>query len=350
MLLAIEHPLMSMAPSSLRIRHTGMSGGFFDDVFEFIGNAVQGLWDAAAAAINQVVQIIGNIVKLIVQVVAAAFGIISWEAVGETLGEIARGVGNVLVLINPARMIYDVLMESRLTRHSFMELDKFTGGLITTAVNVSDLVGRGMRGDPISKEELIRDALLILQVAIVVFTGGAGLAISSAIGGMVGREVCKHQADKQTCMQLISAASLAAGAYVGGATLNEISDTVLRSRITDVATLALVKECQRGDAIGDRECVFVGQIVRDYINTDPDTAGEWTTFLAREAAAIGVALLVEQAFPPKSPERQVLVQEIKQMPPEVLQMQLPPMEQKKSPVFFLLAAGAGALLFVGGLS
>ena len=341
----------NVSPQALwlaRRRRIHMGFDLFEEinnVVDFVDKGVQGLGNVVAEVISEVAQIVVNVVKVVLETVGAVFGVVPWENVRESLGKIARSVGHVLVLTNPTRFTYEWLKSSRLTSHSLNELDKFTGGMLTTAVNVSDVAFRAMRGDPISKMELVQNALLILQIAITVATAGvaaapAALFTQTVVGG-IAREVCKKQTDKDTCKVLVTAASIAAGAYATGAQeLSKVPMRIIDERIRETATRALVAKCRDEKWIGDRECAIVGRMVVDYLSLPPET--DWNQYLAETSARLGVALIIEQLYPPKSPERQAIINVVTQLPPEQRALQLEP--ARSSGAFLLLTAAA-----VGGL-
>lgn len=191
-----------------------MGGGLFDDVLDFGWDNIAGLAEALGHALEKTMQAIGKVGETIALIVRAIIGDVSWNEVLNELGSIFQDVGAIIVYLNPAVSSYEWLSTSRLSAHAFAELDKFTGGMITTATNVSSLVGRAMRGDPISKQELIADIVFIIQVVLIVFTGGAWVAIGVMLGTMVGREVCKHQTEaRDACLVAFQILGAAAGAW-----------------------------------------------------------------------------------------------------------------------------------------
>ena len=379
-------------------RHSLGMGGFIDDFFDSVFDAVAGLRDAMKGVIQGIANTVKKIVETVVLVVRAAIGDVKWSEVFHSLGEVFREIGNVIVLLNPAKLAYDWLSTAPITAHAFRELDKFTGGMITTAVNVSTLPGRALRGDPISKYELIQDALFIIQVAAVVYTGP--VALGMMVGTMVGREICSKQTEAQEiCMASFQIAGAAAGTWasaVSGVTwgaaaeltsgaitsaeeaawlqgdeayqafldkqaeafaleastsymahLSPAASQYLLSKGIDAATQELTRTCQRQGWAGSRECEILSQVAGNYARNELTTHVPWDEFLAIEIARIGAEELMLQWFPPESKEAKAIKRQwnIKYVdqPYEVAG------EGRGKGGALLIAAGA-AMLILGGLT
>lgn len=387
----VFHPLQaSLLPKNLIHADKGMSG-FFDDLFDFGWNAITGLAESLSGVVTSIVNITKGIVETIILVVRAAVGDVEWSEVFDSLGEIFQEIGKVMYYVNPIVFTNKVLRESNLTAHAFNELDKFTGGMITSGENVSSLVARAMRGDAISKVELLRDALFIIQVAAVVF--GGPVALGAMVGTMVGRQVCSKQTQHQeACMASFQIVGAAAGGYAASnagvnwgteywnSTSTEVrtadpstfiaSDTAydaavraaeqsvslefaphlslalneyLERKGLDVVTREVIAMCQQSNFIGDRECELVSEVAANYIDHGSDM--EWYEFLGSEIARIGAQEMMLQWFPPESPEHQAIQWQIVQVPGGPGQTIY---KNKISPkALMLLAAGATAFL-VGG--
>lgn len=417
------HPLLNPLPASKARNTGGLRGpghgkklhriliaqsvrtpeemGFFEfagDFFSGLADAIEGLADVMADVLGDILQTVGNIIDAVFSAIGDVLNLIDWEQIGENLGAIVRTASNIAVQLNPNRLIYNFLAENPVTAHTFKELDKFTGGMITNAVNVSDLVYRSARGDAISKEELIKDALFCLQVAAVVVGGPA--AAGGLVGNMVGREACKNVGNAEAveaCRMAVTIAASATAQYASdvygvswgasgseqvisdnagqsvssGATdtlvqsqqnnlnalfqesgvlnfsdyLSNAAAQVVNQRLTQEITKEAIRLCQEGNWVGDKECAILGQIASNYINAPAGM--DWPTFLAQEAARLGVSLLMEQWFPKDSPERRAIEWQIKhvQIPGQTIVVT----QNKKSNlgVFALLAAGAGALFIMG---
>ena len=218
-----------------------------------------------------------------------------------------------MVALNPTRMVNDFLESNTGTAHAFNELDKFSGGMLRTSANVSDLTYRVARGDAISKKELVEDALFGLKAAAIV-TGGLA-AVGGMVGSMVGNEVCKHQTDAQdACRAAFTIIGAAAGGYSassGEATftdyLTDAGISVFKGRVVQAGTKLAVEACKINQWAGKTECAILGQIAADYIKAPPGT--DWLEFLAKEAGRLGTTLLLAEAFPPNSLERQRLLKQ-----------------------------------------
>lgn len=369
---------------TLHQRSQAMSGGdvgnFFDGIFQMVAGIFEAIWKV----LDAIVQTVLNIIDAVVKVIGWALGRVSWDDVKKSVQKAVQGIANVIVLMNPIRIVANLLDSNPLTRHMFRELDKFLGGMITNAVNVSDLVFRAARGDAISKEELLKDLMFIIQVAAVVIGGPA--AAGALVGSFVGREVCKHQTEaKDACKTAFAIVGAAVGGYVSAETgitwgpdvtsaassstsatasagqagaqiaergftdyLSESAMTYLEQRLVQDASREAIRLCQRQSWLGDKECSILGHIASNYINAPEEI--DWPTFLSQEAARLGVSLLMEEWFPPQTPEGQAIRREIRheivEIPGQHLVYNLES-APKANPLTFLLLAGSAAFLMFG---
>ena len=381
---------------SERREPAGMSGGFFDDLWGTITSGIEGLADALQGVLESTIAAISHIGETVALIIRAAIGDVSWTKVLDEMGVIFQDIGAVLVYINPVTFGYNWLKEAPLTSHAFNELDKFTGGLITTAANVSSLPGRALRGDPISKQELILDALLIITVVAIVYTGPVGLGVM--LGTMVGRQVCSKQTEaKDACMVAFQIAGAASGSWVSAATdvtwgtaaenaseyaAGEMSDaeaqawlagddayqafittqeenialsqtTAFLPHLTaaaenylltagiNTATRRAAELCQAAHLLGSNECKILSQVAADYIKSPAEQ--DWEDFLGEEVARIGASQIMLQWFPPNSPE----AASIKKWQIKYVDMPADQTQNKLDPKALLLLAGGAALVLMG---
>lgn len=400
-------PVFALRSHVLRQKY-GMDG-FFDDLFDTVWDAVEGLGDALSGALTGIVNTVKQLGETIALIVRAIIGDVSWDEVLGSLGEVFQDIGTVMVYLDPARQAYNWLSQAPLTSHCFNELDKFTGGMITTAANVSDLPWRAMRGDPISKQELLKDVIFIIQVVMIVFTAGAWVAVGVMIGTMVGREVCQHQTEaKDACMatfQIIGAAAGAWGSSLYSAAAEQAawelgpdayaeymsqhggniaagtegfiaSDAGYTAALTaqakeaavqqstsilthiaaaseayitrvgiDAATQEAARLCINSNIVGDNECQILAQVAGNYVSSPQDQA--WEDFLASEVARIGAEQLMHQWFPEGSREREAIARQWQIKYVDVPIDSTVIVQKRIDPKTFLLAAGALSLLMIG---
>lgn len=380
------------------LSHAKTMSGFLDDLGTSLWEVVDGMADAVGAAMTSVVNAVKQMGETIALVIRAAIGDVKWSEVLHSLGEVFQDVGNVLVVINPIRLYTNFLKEAPLTSHAFNELDKFSGGMISTGVNVSDVVWRSIRGDPVSKYELLQDAIFIIQVAAIVFTGPVGIGIM--VGTMVGRQVCSKQTEaRDACMVAFQIAGAAAGTWASAAsgltwgTAAEIADestlsaaeeeawlagddayqaflqrqaeqvalqqtteflphlsaaaeNYLLSQGIGVATQQLSNLCDKQGWAGGKECDILAQVAGNYVRNEMTNNIPFEEFLAQEVARVGAEELMLQWFPPSSPEHQAIKRawQIKRTTYEVPQYVV--QEGGGIGAFLLLAAG-GAMVLMG---
>lgn len=350
---------------------SGMGGGFLDDVFDFGLDGVNGLLDAIEGSLQSVIKVIEHIGETIALIVRAAFGDVSWDEVLNEMGKIFQDVGAVFIYLNPITMSYNWFSQSRLTAHAFNELDKFSGGMLTSGANVSSLVFRAMRGDPISKAELVGDLVFIIKVGLLVVTAGAAgvwVAAGGFVGAAIGREVCKHQTEAvQACQVTFAILGAALGGWaeaLSNATAEETAflagdaayEDFLREQAAQGFTAAEESAWLAGDQayatylnsaagsgstsllahLADASSELLNKIGYDMITQEAikkckqgqwvgghecellgRIAGkylkapegtDWAEFLGREAVMIGAEELLLQWFPPASNEFQSIQQ------------------------------------------
>ncbi len=183
------------------------------DEIHFHGNNTLCLCNMGWDPVGDISSAVSSVLSAGAQVVQGAVNAvsnISWGNVANNLSIVGQGTANFFVQMNPTRITIDFLKENPLTEHSFSELNKFSGNMLTTYNNVGTLPGRVARGDAISKKEIIEDALLGLEVATVVLTGGSALAWISAGSQQLSRGTIGQTSEGRTILMIIAAAAAAA--------------------------------------------------------------------------------------------------------------------------------------------
>lgn len=391
-------------PSRIREgKSYGMGSGFFDDLGDTLWSGVTGLTDALSGALQDIIHTVEQIGETIALVVRACMGQVSWSSVLDSLGTVFQDIGSAMVLLDPTRQLFDWLGSAKLTAHAFAELDKFTGGDLTTLKNLSDLPGRVLRGDPISKNELIKDALFIIQVVAIIVTFPEGLGVAVAM--MIGKQVCAKQTEaRDVCMAAFEVVGIAVGDWAAdwSTATEDLADTSLETEFdnlpaegsiedaynsiaadagdagttsattaaTDVAShydtvqgylsdaagtvlenqgITLVTReasilCQTNQWAGRNECNIMSTVLADYLKQDEDT--DWTSFLAKEIGKIGMIELMLQWFPKNSPEYLALQRHlIVQVPTPLITPPVVTTQAGLNPwTFLILAAGAASVV------
>lgn len=369
--------------------HRASMDGLFDDVADFIGDAIDGLMDAIGDVLDAAAMTVKKIGETIALTVRAIIGDVRWDEVSNSLGDVFQSVAHVVVVLNPYRLVSEFARENEHTAHAFSELDRFSGGMITNAVNVSDVAQRSLRGDPISKEELIKDALFMIQVAALVF--GGPVAAGMFVGNMVGREVCQHQTQaRDACQATFQIIGAAAGEWSSALTnvdwgtaywnsqnvfapeganfvasdaayqtaiqaqtaaqsasffshLTPAMTSYLTARGIDQGTQELIRVCKEQSWAGGRECEIMAQVAGNFVRNELIGTKEWDEFLAEEIARIGAEELMLQWFPEDTKEHQAIKRkwQIKYVDAGAVQA---PASAKSSGLLLMLAAGAGTLI------
>jgi hypothetical protein len=356
-------------------RHNRAMHGLLDDIQQAASNVVSGTVQAVTnpfptiTGLSQVtgqlllntVQNVGAVITTIGDAVVHATGQVITPNVINNLGVVTRAYFDVLAKVSPERNMYNFLSHDPLVGHAFRELDKFSGGMITDATNVSDLVARAGRGDAISKQELVKDAIFGLKVAAIV-TGGGAVA-GGMIGNMVGNQVCKNQTDGQdACRMAFTVIGAAGGAdladlvsdtpldYTFSDYLSDAASNTFSTKAQSAISQTAVNLCKQNQWAGATECTILGTIASDYLKAPEGT--DWLSFLASEAGKIGALVMMANAFPPGSPERIAIQNQLAKTPAGKSPLPRPKSTPPSIPVSTAQAqapaGGAGKLLLIGG--
>jgi len=151
---------------------------------------------------------------------------IDWTHILANLEDLGHFIGSVMVEISPLNLVWQGLTTFPLTEHLARELDKFTGGSITSINDIGTLSGRALRGDAISEEELINDALFAAKVASVIVAGGSATRIIGAVADQMKKGT---MGETELGRAVLSVATVAGIAYAqGGDTLTAAEHQAIR--------------------------------------------------------------------------------------------------------------------------
>ena len=268
---------------------SGAVSGAVRGVTNFVERSVSGLDRAMKGITKSAFNGVKEFGETLALTARAATGDVEWSRVSRNAGKIVREVANVQVLMNPARFWAEVAQESKLTRQAFKDLDRYTGGMLTTSINITDIVQRSVRGDAITKEELIKDGLFGLQVLAAIGTGGSGAVIvGSIIGTLVGQQVCQKQTKhKNECMAAFQLIGTLLGSWGSG-----IEQAITKMSVNQ-ATKDAVKLCSKQGWVGNKECEILGNLASAYATTKDSRA--WEDFLLEEGQKQGLRIALNKA-------------------------------------------------------
>jgi len=177
-----------------------------------------------------------NSIEYVNKSISQQLSYIDWGQIGRNLGDAASVIANVLIQIDPEHASYMLFTTTDIggisTGHTFNEFNKVTGGLFTSVDNVWTLPSRVVRGDPISKAELVDDAMLLLKVAVIVMTFGTAGAAGAMIGvgaGQLKKGTLGQTESGRTLLEIAEVAgyAFAAEQSIGDAVLNKSEDIAL---------------------------------------------------------------------------------------------------------------------------
>ena len=208
---------------------SGFPGDLFDSIGDLVGQIVKAISSMIGAVLRAVSDLIAGILK--------AFERINWEDVFSELGKM---MGEAQILLNPIHQTNKLLKSFPLTSHLYKELDKLTGGAISTIDNLSTITGRALRGDAISKQEVVQNLMFCLKVAAVLMAGPVG---SMAFNAMLVAQVA-GQLKQGTLGQtelgrtILGVCEVAGYAYFAG---SAITDAVANKALDEGQTYVLTK-------------------------------------------------------------------------------------------------------------
>jgi hypothetical protein len=195
-------------------------GDFWEDVANVATGGAYALTKRAAEETVNVINTV-NIASINMTMgIVKSLENIDWTKVTDNIG---KGVGYVFVDLNPYHILAKALSEYPLTSHLYKGYDELLGGVLSTFDNLVTLEGRAARGDAITKEELVQDALLIVRVAMVYFAGPVGSAaynamfVAQAAGQLKQGTLGKSQLGRD----ILGLAEVAGYAYYMGASVED---------------------------------------------------------------------------------------------------------------------------------
>lgn len=214
--------------------------GPFEDIRDAIGSVLGGAANVLKMIENAIVNILAEIkagLESIVIGIANAIKSVDWNDVIKKLGEIG---GNILMYTNMTYLTSSFMRQFPLTKHLYNEVDKISGGSLTTIENLNTLTGRVMRGDAISKEECIRNALFMIRVAAVMMAGPAGSAAMNAmlVSQVAGQLKQGTLGQTELGRTLLGIAEVAGYAYFAGTV---IQDAIVKKSMDEGQTYVLTK-------------------------------------------------------------------------------------------------------------
>lgn len=195
--------------------------GFFKKVYEELEDFAKATASAVESVVRRIVDATINLVKASLRLVVSLMTF-DWDKIKEQFKEFGYALGEYLIATNVFVIYYDVMSELPHISSILREIDRFTGGLLTTTRNFNTLFGRALKGESISKEELMSYAVLAIQIAAIVLTGGGaaawvGLAANQLSQGSLGKT--------EFGRELLQAIAIAATAYaLGTGVQNAMSD------------------------------------------------------------------------------------------------------------------------------
>lgn len=189
--------------------------------FGFLDQLVRSVFDVARVVFETVIKIVKETIKIIKIVVATVINSLGLKSMLESL---SKFVGNFLVDVNPIRIASDFLAEFPLSKDIYSELDKFSGGALTTIENLSTITGRALRGDAISKAELIANALFCFRVGVVMMAGpvGSNAFNAATVSGVAGQLKTGTLGKTAMGRDLLGFMEVAGLAYVAGEKLSDV--------------------------------------------------------------------------------------------------------------------------------
>ena len=156
------------------------------------------------------------------------------------ISDVGKGAGQFLQATNPITHLRKVAMFLPGVRDVYKGLDKLTGNTLTSLERVTDLPARALKGEGISKADLIEAAMMALKVGAIVVSGGSAVAIIGAAAGALKNGPLGQTPLGNAILSIGEVAGLAYGAGQGlaKAMSKKVTDMVSAEAATEVGKKA----------------------------------------------------------------------------------------------------------------
>lgn len=109
---------------------------------------------------------------------------LDWNMFGQGITQLSQSVGQFLMDINPLANSWKFLTAGKISQNLGLakivqDIDNFFGNAISRGINATQLLGRALRGDAITKEDLLDVLLTAAAVLCVVYAGPIWAAIKA---------------------------------------------------------------------------------------------------------------------------------------------------------------------------
>jgi len=201
----------------------------FKDIGNFITGALEGIGNIISVSVKFIIK---DIIKPIIKSLKPLFK------------DLTHLMGNFLIYTNVFSGTYRLLKSWKVTKHLIGEIDKYTGHLLTDLDNVQTLFPRLIKGDKISKEELISDALFAVRVGVVVLSGGTAAGVTSGVSSQLRQG---KLGETQLGGALLDIATIASVSAVTG----QSASALLEKKVVDTGTSMAAGEAIKHTSLGN---------------------------------------------------------------------------------------------------
>lgn len=274
-------------------------GEFLEDLFSFLQDVYDELEDFAKDTLSAIESAVRHVVDAVIDFIKAsvkmlvAIASFDWDKIDEAFKELGQSFGNLLVHLNPVYFTFELVNDLPLAGSILREIDRFSGGFLTTTTNLNTLFGRALRGDSISKEELMTYAMLGVQIAAVVLTAGTAAAATTGYMSIASSQLAKGTlGETEFGRELLNALAVAGAAYVGGSAVMDATKQYALDRSYSEGVAFASKELEIDSDL--EQFMFQGTLMAGGAYVHGNSMSEVLKTYSKQQAKLGATEQVKQ--------------------------------------------------------
>jgi hypothetical protein len=186
----LEEPHFEHGNTALCGKETTTMGDFWSDLLNY---------NPLALVVTAMTSLLSNIN------VSASFN--------KSIQNIVQGISNVALQIDPLYFTIQFLKTDPLTANFFKQVNAFTGGLLTTTENLGTLPLLVASGQTVTKQQILLDAVLAIEIIGVVVSGGTAAAFIGAGAAQLSQGTLGKTPQGKLILGLIGLTAVGVAAY-----------------------------------------------------------------------------------------------------------------------------------------
>jgi hypothetical protein len=166
-----------------------------------------------------------NPLNLVVEVVDSIMSGITLNTFNAAIVNITQVVSNIALQIDPLQLTTKFLQTDPLTANMFKQWEQLTGNLSETVLNLGTLPLLIAQGQSVTKAQVLKDAVLALEVISVVISGGTTAAFIGAGAAQLSQGTLGKTTQGKLILGLIGLTAVGVAAYENaGGLASELDD------------------------------------------------------------------------------------------------------------------------------